>query len=68
MANFKTRWQPFPLTSDLTFSNVALIVDIKNKQKMETKPLKFGGGQGLFRRHRGIFNTEEKEELNLWML
>ena len=35
---------------------------------METKPLKFGGGQGLFRRHRGIFNTEEKEELNLWML
>lgn len=55
------------MTSDFTFSNVVLIVDFKNKQNMETKAMKFGRGWGLFQRHRGIFNTEEKEELSLRM-
>lgn len=55
------------MTSDFTFSNVVLIVDIKNKQKMETKAMKFGRVRGLFQRHRGIFDPGEKEELSLRM-
>ena len=58
---------PISLTSDFTFSNVVLIVDFKKKQNMETKAMKFGRGWGLFQRHTGIFNTEEKEELSLRM-